>query len=117
MELNVRQAGNVEVLHIKGRLDLAGSESAEKFFIDYRMSMKPGLRLCVNFHDVEYVSSSGLRVLIAAFKEVQQKGGEMSLCEMNVAVEDVFRFAGLDTVFRIFPNEAQAIEALASANA
>lgn len=112
MQIEARQEGGVEVLEMKGRLDLAGAEIAERFYKDYRQRLQPKTLLIVSFRDVEYISSSGLRVILSAFKEIQAGGGTMVLCEMNVAVEEVFRFAGLDTVFRIYASVPEAVEAL-----
>lgn len=113
MNVTTRTAEQCEVVVLKGRLDLAGADIAEKHMKELRMRLAPGSLVVVNLSGVEYISSSGLRVVIATFKEIQAKGGEMVLAQMNPAVEEVFRFAGLDTVFRIFPSEAEALLALA----
>ncbi len=114
MQIEARREGTIEILEMNGRLDLAGAEIAERFYKDFRQSLKPKTLLIVSFKNVEYISSSGLRVLLAAFKEIQAGGGAMVLCDMNVAVEEVFNFAGLDSVFRIYPTMAEAQEGVAA---
>ena len=112
MEFQIDEKGACEIVRLQGRLDLAGAEDAETFFTDFRAKPMKGRQLIVCFRGVPYISSSGLRVLVAALNDIQQKGGEMVLCDMNVAVEEVFEFAGLDTVFRIFREENEAYSAL-----
>ncbi|MDX2175330.1 MAG: STAS domain-containing protein [Candidatus Sumerlaeia bacterium] len=114
MEIKHDSTGELDVVRLKGRLDLAGAEVAEEFFAKFRKSVTSGTALVVSFRDLLYISSSGLRVLLAAFKDLQAKGGHMVLCEMNVSVEEVFRFAGLDAVFRIYATEREASESLAA---
>lgn len=110
MVINSRREGAVDVIELDGRLDLTGAEDAERFFLDYRLTLRDAALVIVSMREVDYISSSGLRVLIAAFKDIQKKGGQMALSDMNVAVEEVFRFAGLyDAFFRIFPTTAQAL--------
>ncbi|MBI5153626.1 STAS domain-containing protein [Candidatus Poribacteria bacterium] len=114
MNFQVDEKGSCEILRMSGRLDLAGAEDAEKFFGEYRAQAIDGRRLIVSFGGVPYISSSGLRVLVAALNDIKKAGGDMVLCGMNIAVEEVFQFAGLDTVFRIYPEEKEAFAALAA---
>ena len=114
MEIKHDSTGELDVVRLKGRLDLAGAGVAEEFFTKFRKAVTTETALVVNFRELHYISSSGLRVLLAAFKDLQGKGGHMVLCEMNVAVEEVFRFAGLDAVFRIYPTEREATESFAA---
>ncbi|MCB2155877.1 STAS domain-containing protein [bacterium] len=113
MEFQIDEKGACEVIRMEGRLDLAGAEAAEGFFNEFRSKPMKGRQLIVSFKDVPYISSSGLRVLVAALNDIQEKGGAMVLCDMNVAVEEVFQFAGLDTVFRIYREEDEAYSELA----
>lgn len=114
MQIVASREGNVEVLEMAGRLDLAGAEAAEKFYHEFRQSLVPKTLLVVGFSKVEYISSSGLRVLLSAFKEIQAGGGTMVLCDMNVSVEEVFRFAGLDSIFRIYTTKAEALDGVSA---
>ncbi len=114
MEFKLDEKGTCEILRIKGRLDLAGAEEAETYFMRFRSEAVKGRKLIISFAEVPYISSSGLRVLVAALNDIQKRGGEMVLCEMNVAVEEVFQFAGLDTVFRIYREEKEAFAAICS---
>ncbi len=111
MEFNTKQVGKVEVIEVKGRLDLAGAEIAEKFFDKFLGSGIGEKNILVDFEGVDYISSSGLRVLVSALKEIQQQGGNMMLCNMNISVEEVFQFAGLDGVFQIYQTPEDAFRA------
>jgi len=53
-------------------------------------------------------------MFVRILKLLADTGGQMALCCMNVGVEEVFNFAGLDAVFSIYPTRDDAVKALAS---
>lgn len=120
MEITTRTSDNIQILEMKGRLDLAGAEVAGKVFMDILGENPPApplpglfpLRLLLDFKEVSYISSGGLRILVSALKKVTEAKGKMALVNMNVAVEEVFQFAGLDTVFAIYPGLQEGLKAL-----
>ncbi|MEQ8821587.1 MAG: STAS domain-containing protein [Sumerlaeia bacterium] len=114
MEVERMNRDECDILRLKGRLDLAGAEAIEGFFKEYRMEPMQGRRVIVNFAEVPYISSSGLRVLVSALNDVKEQGGEMVLCEMNVGVEEVFEFSGLNDVFKIYREEDDALQAVSA---
>lgn len=116
MEIKSQKTGSVDILEIKGRMDIAGAEFAEKFFqqMAQEEQMQKGCQLVVDLCGVDYVSSSGLRLFVKILKHIEEIGGKMALCGMNIGVEEVFQFAGLDTVFKIFPTRDEAIRSFPS---
>ena len=58
-------------------------------------------RIIMDLKDIEYISSSGMRVLLAGKKILREKNGEMILVSLQPVVRDVFEIAGLDRLFLI----------------
>lgn len=114
MEITSRTLGTVYQIEMKGRLDLIGAEVVENYFRDFlgQCTTPRDLLLLIDFQGVEYISSGGLRALVSLFKKVNESGGKMALARMNIAVEEVFGFAGLDTVFSIFQTVEEGVENL-----
>jgi anti-sigma B factor antagonist len=114
MEITSQTVGTIHHIEMTGRLDLIGAEVVENYFREFlgKVSVPGDLLLVVDFHKVDYISSGGLRALVTLFKKVNESGGKMALASMNIAVEEVFQFAGLDTVFQIFPTVEEATRAL-----
>lgn len=112
MDIRADHVGDCRVLRLKGRLDLAGAGDADKFLSALTKHSEGCLKLVLDFENVGFISSSGLRVLVASLNQARAAGGDLVLCKMNVAVEEVFAFSGLDMVFRIFRDEAEALAAL-----
>ncbi|HOE64394.1 MAG TPA: STAS domain-containing protein [Candidatus Sumerlaeota bacterium] len=116
MEITSQKSGAVDIFEIKGRMDIAGAEIAEKYFqqmVQDEQTQK-NCQIVFDLGGVDYVSSSGLRLFVKIFKHVEEAGGKLVLCGMNIAVEEVFQFAGLDAVFKIFPIRDEAVRFFAS---
>ena len=62
----------------------------------------PGVQsLTLNFAECDYVSSAGIRVLLAVFKQLKASGGKMVLTNVGENFTDVLENTGLDAVFDI----------------
>lgn len=112
MDIRADHVGDCRILRLNGRLDLAGAGDAEKFLASLAKLGEGCLKLVLDFSGVSFISSSGLRVLVASLNQMRNAGGDLVLCKMNVAVEEVFAFSGLDGIFRIFREESEALAAL-----
>ena len=55
--------------------------------------------LTLDFMECDYVSSAGLRVLLAAFKQMKAMNGSMNLANVGESFKDVLENTGLDAVF------------------
>lgn len=58
----------------------------------------------VDMKDLQYVSSAGLGVLLAAQKRLSQKGHKLRLANMSKHVRDIFQITRLETIFEIIEN-------------
>lgn len=57
--------------------------------------------LVIDFADLEFIASSGIRLLVSANKRAVVAGGSVVLTGMNEVVADVFEVTGLKDVFTI----------------
>ena len=57
--------------------------------------------LTLDFTGCDYVSSAGLRVLLATFKQMKAAGGDMKLSNVGENFQDVLQNTGLDAVFGV----------------
>ena len=58
-------------------------------------------KLTLDFADCDYVSSAGLRVLLATFKQMKAVKGSMELANVGENFMDVLQNTGLDAVFGV----------------
>lgn len=57
--------------------------------------------LDIDLENVDYISSAGLRVLVAAQKMITSRGGKMRLLSPNDEVFEVFEMTGLSDIFTV----------------
>jgi anti-anti-sigma factor len=99
------------IVRPQGRLD---STSSPAFDQEVAALLAAGeRRLVVDFSDVEYISSAGLRVLLLLAKQMRADKGSLALCGMGERVGQVFELAGFLPLFRIAPTRAAALDSLA----
>jgi anti-sigma B factor antagonist len=62
---------------------------------------------------LEYISSSGLRVFLAALKKVRKQQGDMKLADLKPFIKEIFDIAGFTQLFNILDNEEAAVNSFA----
>ena len=106
MDILEKQIGGVNVVCLCGRLDAYASNEVEKKLDSLINAAR--VRLVVSFDKLEYISSSGLRVLLAVLKKVRKQQGDIKLAGMRPYIKEVFDIAGFAPLFNIFDNEDTA---------
>jgi anti-anti-sigma factor len=76
-------------------------------------------KVAVDFRNVQYISSTAFRPLLAVRRNLQETGGRIILCGLTKVIGDVFyttRMIGSDgvmkAIFEMEPDEARAVAAL-----
>lgn len=96
----------ITVVRPQGRLDAGGAPALER---ELRQHLASGRRnVLVDLSDISYISSNGLRVLLAALKSTRQNGGALKLCCLNARLVEIFEMVGFDQVFDIYETRAAA---------
>jgi anti-anti-sigma factor len=109
MDINIRNVGDVSVLDIAGNLDTNSSPTAES---EVSRLLDEGCKhILFNFSELNFISSSGLRILLATAKKLKIENGKMVVCSLNDVVQEVFDISGFASILNL---EASEEEALAS---
>ena len=85
------------VFSLEGRLDTTTAPDLEQ---KLRASLDGVSELTLDLEKLEYISSAGLRVLLAAQKLMSKKG-EMKVKNVNEAVSEVFEVTGFSDILTI----------------
>lgn len=109
-ECNLSDDLGVKCLHLKGRIDSMSALEIQRQVNDLILSGER--RLVIDFEEVNYISSAGLRVFLAAQKQLSKAGGEIILYRMPPDVRRVFQMSGFEKLFRIASNEEEIRSAL-----
>ena len=100
MQVTSEQIGAVTVARLSGDLDTGTSSTAGDALTAL---LDDGAEtLLVNLEDVGFVSSAGLRVLLAAAKRLSTK---LRVCGLNETVQEVFDISGFTSIFDVFESE------------
>ncbi len=97
MEIIKNQNGSELNIELIGRLDTTTAPNLDNELKD---SLEGVTKLLFDFTKLEYISSAGLRVLLAAQK-VMNKQGEMILTNVNDDVKEVFEITGFVDILTI----------------
>ena len=84
-------------LSLEGRLDTV---TAAEFEDELKGTLPDASELVLDLGGLEYVSSAGLRVLLAAQKVMMKKGG-MKVINVNEMVGEVFEVTGFSDILNI----------------
>lgn len=86
------------ILSIKGRIDTITSQDLDKEITEEMGNFDS---LIIDFTDLEYISSAGLRVLIATQKKLKPENIPFVIKNVNDTVNEIFRMSGFDKVLKI----------------
>ncbi len=99
MTINFSLENGFNLINLGGRLDTSNYEEASQQ-IDNQIEMGQK-KLVINLEQLEYISSSGLRVLMSALKKVKAIGGNLILCNVPDKITEVFEISGFSSLFTI----------------
>jgi len=107
MDILEKKTGDVNIISLCGRLDAYSANELEKK-LDALIDAGQ-ICLVINFDKLEYISSSGLRVLLSMLKKVRKHEGDIKLACLKPYVKEVFDIAGFTQLFTILDTEEEAV--------
>jgi anti-sigma B factor antagonist len=107
MEITEKAVDDISILGISGRLDAKSSKTVESALNNLINGGRT--KIVVDLASVEYISSVGLRVLLASLKKMRQTQGLLILSSMQPFVKDVFKVAGFDRLFTVCATPEEAL--------
>lgn len=97
MKISESKNGGWTILALNGRIDHAGAEELEMVLLPH-MHGRP---VALDFSGVDFITSSGFRVLMRAEREQDARQGRLLLGNMRDSIRRVFDTAGLSQHFKI----------------
>ena len=97
MTIDKAKNGTRLTIALKGRLDTTTSPDLEA---ELKASLDSVTELTMDFSELDYISSAGLRVLLAAHKAMSGKGG-MKVTHVNEIVGEIFEVTGFSDILTI----------------
>lgn len=97
MNIVVTENGAVITLALSGRLDTLSSPELSTAI---NSALEKSNRLILDFTELEYISSAGLRVLLNTQKQVLGNGS-LTLTHVNSTVQDILDMTGFSDILTI----------------
>jgi anti-anti-sigma factor len=107
MTLSEEKSGKVLILGLSGKFDFEGAKTFGERITQILGGVERNILL--DFTDVTYISSAGLRVLVLAAKQLAGSGGKMVLAGVTDPVRKVFQLCALDSIFTIRPTKEESL--------
>ena len=101
MAISESRHGDAVVIRIDGRLDNSSTEELEQLVRD--VLERKEQKILFDFSGLDYINSSGLRILIMAFQQLRPDGGKIGICGIRDYIQEVFEVSGYDRLFAMFP--------------
>ena len=96
MQIDKKQEGEKLTLMVTGRLDTNTSPDLEA-----ALNLDGVTDVVFDRSGLEYISSAGLRILLAVQKTMMASGGRMTVASPNATVKGVFDITGMSDIFTI----------------
>jgi len=84
-----------DLVNLSGRFDASQVDKARAVFDGINETCT------IDFKDLDYISSAGLGVLLKTQKRVSEKGHKLKLINLNKHINEIFKYAGFNTIFEI----------------
>jgi len=108
MEITIHDNNDVKIAQFDGELETNTSHDAE---VCLNKLLDEGVKkILVDFEKLDYISSAGLRVLLATAQKLKAEDGALRVCSLNETVQEVFDISGFSTILSVFKTESEALD-------
>ncbi len=108
LQIRQKKAETADVVYLSGRLD---SNTSAELDAALRQLVDAGShQIVLNLADVDYVSSSGLRVMLIGLRKLKKKQGALKIACLNPRVREILFLAGFNRIFIFYETEEAALK-------
>lgn len=99
MKTNIEQLEDKYLVTLEGELDTVAAADVEKTL--QPLYSTSGKDVIIDCEGLEYIASSGLRILISILKGAKAGGSKVVLRNMNEDIKSVFKLTGFINIFEV----------------
>ena len=97
MNTEIKEIDGKYVVTLEGEMDTAAANEAEEVLKE--LYQNEGKEVIFECKDLEYIASSGLRILVTILKSTMAKGNRVVLRNVNDDIKNVFKLTGFLNIF------------------
>ena len=109
-EVTHRTTDTAVVIYVDGDLTTNTSPDVETEILE--VIEGEGKHVVINVEKVNFIASTGLRVILALGKKLSGQGLKLTVCSMNPSTKSVFEMSGFTKLFPTYANEEEALKGL-----
>ncbi|MFD2113357.1 STAS domain-containing protein [Thiorhodococcus fuscus] len=110
MDIQISHEQQASIVAVSGKLDTLTAPAYEKAVTELIDSGTT--QMVIDFSELSYISSAGLRSLLVTAKMLKSKSGKLALANVTGGVRDVFEMAGFGSIFAMYDSIPAALEGL-----
>lgn len=110
MEITSKSTKTAIVIYVDGDLTTASSPEAEAQIKEVLEGT--AANVVINIGKVNFIASTGLRIILALGKRLNGEGLKLTVCSMNATTKSVFEMSGFSKLFPTFETEDEALKSL-----
>lgn len=110
MEINTKMVEQVTVVEIAGDIDARTVLQAQEALVPL---VQPGAKLLLDMSRVDYMSSSGLRMLLSLYRQVSSSNGSIALAGLSEEIKDTMSVTGFLRFFTTYETVDAGLAAMA----
>ena len=107
MEMYMQEMHPINVVAVQGSIDALTASDFTQFMSD--QIQQGASQLVADLSQVEFMSSAGLRAILAALKEARQHGGDLRLAAAQPGVEKILKISGFTSILKAYPSVDEAL--------
>ncbi len=111
MNIDAVKEKDVDIVRLEGKVDFATAGALDAKLTE--LVEGGAVKVLLNFTNVPFIASAGLRVLLKCAQRIQPQGGSLRLCGANEVVREVIEVSGFEDVFKMSESEQEALDAFA----
>ena len=108
MDITLNQLDDTTVVSLTGSVDALTAQEVTNFLSSKIAGGQH--HLVLDLGRVEFMSSAGLRAILAALKETRQEGGDLRLAAAQPGVEKILKMSGFTNILKTFLSVDEAVD-------
>ena len=109
LKVESKVSGDVFIVHCEGRIVFGDEGAVLRERVRQLLTGTP--KIVVNLSGVDHIDSGGLGILVGLFVSARNRGGELMLVSPSQHVTEVLRRTNLNTVFKVYGSDDEAVAA------
>lgn len=107
MSIILNNENGIAIVSVGGKLDTGGVAELEAEV--QKILEEDQKALLFDFTDLEYINSSGLRILVMAYQRLKASNGQVAVCGTRDYIQEIFDISGYDKIFAMYPSKGDAL--------